>query len=63
MKKNIEKPIISTLFTDKELKELNFSPKEIAEIEEAEIISQIADIMPSTEQEMDAFFARFWLIL
>lgn len=59
MKKNIEKPIISTLFTDKELAELNFTPEEIDAIENAELISQMADIMPSTEKEMDAFFAKF----
>ena len=59
MKKNNEnKSIISTVFSEKELAELNFSEEEIAEIEEAELICQAADVAPSTEKELDAFYAK-----
>ena len=53
------KSIISTLFTDAELKELEFTPEEIADIEEAETASSIIDIMPSSDKDMDAFFEKF----
>ena len=59
MSKNNEKSIISTLFTDKELKELNFTPEEIEAIENAEAINQMVELMPSTEKDIDAFFAKF----
>ena len=50
--------IISSLFTEKELEELNFSEEEIANIEEAELISRAADLAPSTEKELDAFYEK-----
>lgn len=53
------KSIISTLFTDAELKELEFTPEEIADIEEAETAGSIVDIMPSSDKDMDAFFDKF----
>lgn len=53
------KSIISTLFTDAELKELEFTPEEIADIEEAETAGSIVDIMPSSDKDIDAFFDKF----
>ncbi len=53
------KSIISTLFTDAELKELEFTPEEIADIEEAETAGSIVDVMPSSDKDMDAFFDKF----
>ena len=60
MKKNNEnKSIISTMFTDKELAELNFTPEEIEILENAEAICQANDVMPNSDKDMDAFFAKF----
>ena len=59
MKKDNSKSIISKLFTKKELKELNFSPEEIADIEAAEQACELIDVMPNTEKEMDSFFDKF----
>ena len=57
MKKNNEnKSIISTIFTEKELAELNFTEEEIADIEEAELICKTADLVPDSEKELDAFY-------
>ncbi len=56
--KNENKSIISMIFTDKELAELNFTPEEIGNIERAELISQMAAILPDSEKEMEAFFAK-----
>lgn len=60
MKKNNDnKSIISTLFTDKELAELDFTPEEIETIETAEAISQAVDVMPDSDKELDAFFEKY----
>ncbi len=56
---NENESIISSLFTDAELAELDFSPEEIEAIENAELISRAAAIMPDSEKEMDAFFEKF----
>ncbi len=56
---NENKSIISSLFTEAELAELNFSAEEIEAIENAEMISRAADVMPNSEKEMDAFFNKF----
>ena len=53
-----KKSIISTIFTDAQLKELNFTPEEIEAIEDAEAISQMIDILPSEEKDMDAFYDK-----
>ena len=58
MKKNENKSIISTLFTEKELAELNFTEEEIAAIEDAEIMSQALDVLPDSEEGMDKFFDK-----
>lgn len=59
MKKNNEnKSIISTIFTEKELAELKFTPEEIADIEEAELVCRTADLVPNSEKELDAFYAE-----
>lgn len=60
MKKQVNnnENIISSLFTDKELEELNFSEEELATLEEAELISRAADVVPSTEKEIDAFYKK-----
>ena len=50
--------IISSLFTEKELAELNFTNDEIEAIEEVEAAKQALAILPSTEKQMDAFFDR-----
>lgn len=60
MKKNNEnKSIISTLFTDKELAELNLTPEEIEVLETAEAVSQAADIVPESEKDLDVFFEKY----
>ena len=59
MKKDNNQSIISKLFTEKELKELNFSPEEIADIEAAEQSCELIDAMPNSDKEMDAFFDKF----
>lgn len=59
MKKENNQPIISTLFTEKELKELDFSPEEIADIEAAEMAGELFDVMPDSEKGMDEFFDKF----
>lgn len=59
MSKNNDKSIISTLFTEKELKELDFTAEEIEMLEAAEETSQLLDVLPSTEKEVDEFFAKF----
>lgn len=53
-----KKSIISTIFTDAQLKKLNFTPEEIEAIEDAEAISQMIDILPDEEKDMDAFYAK-----
>lgn len=61
MKKEVKKEnksIISSIFTDEQLKRLNFSKEEIEIIEEAALIRQAADVMPNSEAEMDAFFQK-----
>lgn len=59
MKKDNNQSIISQLFTEKELAELNFSPEEIADIEEAEQTCELLDVLPSEDKDMDAFFDKF----
>ena len=62
MKKNIkneEKSLISSMFTEKELKELDFTPEEIEILETAEAICMANDVMPDSEKDMDAFFDKF----
>ena len=59
MKKDNNQSIISKLFTEKELAELNFSPEEIADIEAAEQACELIDVMPNSEKGMDAFFDKF----
>lgn len=60
MKKNNEnKSIISTMFTDKELAELDFTPEEIEILENAEAICQANDVMPNDDKSIDAFFEKF----
>lgn len=59
MSKNNDKSIISTLFTEKELKELDFTAEELELLEAAEETSQMIDLLPSTEKEIEAFFAKF----
>lgn len=56
--KNEEQSIISTLYTKEQLKKFNFTPEEIEVIEEAELIRRTADLMPDTEEELDAFYAK-----
>ena len=61
MKKEVKKEnksIISSIFTDEQLKRLDFSEEEIEIIEEAALIRQAADVMPNSEAEMDAFFQK-----
>lgn len=50
---------ITSIFTEKELAELNFTEEEIADIEAAEAATQAFDILPESEKEMDEFFAKF----
>ena len=62
MKKEVKKEKkfgISSIFTEKELAQLNFTEEEIADIEAAEAIGEFVDLMPKTEKEMDEFFAKF----
>ncbi len=60
MKKNNEnKSILSTVFTEKELAELDFTPEELEIVETAEAICQASDVMPDDEKEIDAFFEKF----
>lgn len=59
MSKNNDKSIISTLFTEKELKELDFTAEELELLEAAEETSQMIDLLPSTEKEIEEFFAKF----
>ncbi len=59
MKKNENKSIISTMFTDKELAELNFTPEELETLETAEAICQANDVMPDDDKDMEAFFEKF----
>ena len=56
---NENESIISTMFTEKELAELKFTPEEIEALENAELISQAADFMPNSEKDMDAFFEKY----
>ncbi len=53
-----QKSIISELFTDAELAELNFTQDEIDAIEEAELVSKLADVLPSTEEGAEALIQR-----
>ena len=56
---NENQSIISTLFTEKELAELQFSEEEIESIEMAELISQSADVLPDSDAKLDEFFEKF----
>lgn len=57
--KNEEKSLISSMFTEKELKELDFTPEEVEILETAEAICMANDVMPDSEKDMDAFFDKF----
>ena len=59
MKKSENKSIISTLFTEKELAELDFTEEEIESIETAELMGQTLDTLPTSEADMDKFFDKF----
>lgn len=56
---NKEKSVISTLFTEKELAELQFTPEEIEMIEDAENMCDMIDLLPDSEKDIDAFFKKF----
>ena len=62
MKKEVKKEkdfSISSIFTEKELAQLNFTEEELADILAAEAVGEFVDVMPSTEKEMDEFFTKF----
>ena len=58
MENKENKSVISSLFTQAELDKLNFSAEEIEAIEEVEEAGQALSLLPDSEKEMDAFFAR-----
>ena len=51
--------VISSLFTQKELEELNFSAEELEALEDAELLSRVLDNLPNDEKHYDAFFKKF----
>ncbi len=60
MKKNNEnKSILSKVFTDKELAELDLTPEELENLEIAEAICQANDVLPDNEKDIEAFYAKF----
>lgn len=50
---------ISSIFTEKELAQLNFTEEELADIMAAEAMGEFVDIMPNGDKEMDEFFTKF----
>ena len=52
------KSVISELFTPEELEVLKFTDEELDAIETAELAGKALDVMPDSDAEMDAFFAR-----
>lgn len=56
---NENESIINSLFTDKELEELEFTPEEIEIIETAELVSQLSDSIPDSDEKLDKFFDKF----
>lgn len=57
-KNNNEKTTISTIFTEKELAELNFTEEEIETIEQAQMLIKMADTLPSDEKAIDALMDK-----
>ena len=50
--------IISQMFTEKELADLNFTPEEIETLEYAESVNRALNFMPNSDKDMEALFDR-----